>query len=61
MPTKVFNQVKSVVLADLKENNRVCKELEELIFDFLSEVSENSSQFNTAVEWDNLELHDKQI
>jgi hypothetical protein len=60
MPTKVFNQVKSAVLTELKENNLTCNELEELIFDFLNEVSVNSSKFNTAEEWDNLELHDMQ-
>ncbi len=60
MPTKVFNQVKSAVLADLKENNQVCEDLEDIIFDFLNEVIENSSRVNTAEEWDALELHDMQ-
>jgi hypothetical protein len=60
MPTKLFNQVKSVVLADLQQNNLACKELEELIYDFLNEVVLNSSRVNTAEEWDALELHDMQ-
>jgi hypothetical protein len=60
MATKLFNHVKSAVLADLKENNRVCEGLEDLIFDFLCEVSENSLAVNTAEEWDALELHDMQ-
>jgi hypothetical protein len=59
MATKLFNLVKSAVLADLKENNQVCEGLEDLIFDFLSEVLVNSSAvLNTAEEWDSLELHD---
>jgi hypothetical protein len=59
MATKLFNHVKSAVLADLKENNRDCNDLDEIIFDFLSEVLVNSSAvLNTAEEWDSLELHD---
>jgi hypothetical protein len=58
MATKLFNHVKSAVLADLKENNRDCNDLDEIIFDFLREVSENSLAVNTAEEWDALELHD---
>jgi hypothetical protein len=60
MPTKIFNQIKTAVLADLSNRNLTCNELEELIFDFLSEVVENSSRVNTAEEWDALELHDMQ-
>jgi hypothetical protein len=60
MATKLFNHVKSAVLADLKENNRDCNDLDEIIFDFLREVSENSLAVNTAEEWDALELHDMQ-
>ncbi len=60
MPTKVFNQVKSAVLADLQENDRVCEDLEDIIFDFLAKVIENSSAVNTAEEWADLELHDMQ-
>jgi hypothetical protein len=60
MPTKLFNQVKSAVSADLQENLLACNGLEALIFDFLSEVAENSSRVNTAEEWDALELHDMQ-
>jgi hypothetical protein len=60
MPTKVFNDVKSAVLADLQESHLVCNELEDLIFDFLNEVIMNSSRVNTAEEWDVLELHDRQ-
>jgi hypothetical protein len=63
MPTKVFNAVKSAVLADLQENNLACYELEELIFAFLGEVRYNafaSKAVNTAEEWDSLELHDMQ-
>jgi hypothetical protein len=48
------------VLADLQQNNLACKELEELIYDFLNEVVLNSSRVNTAEEWDALELHDMQ-
>jgi hypothetical protein len=59
MATKLFNLVKSAVLADLKESNRDCNDLDEIIFDFLSEVLVNSSAvLNTAEEWDSLELHD---
>jgi hypothetical protein len=60
MPTKIFNQVKSAVLADLQENNLSCEDLEDIIFDFLNEVLVSSSRFNTAEEWDTLELHDIQ-
>jgi hypothetical protein len=60
MATKLFNQVTSAVLADLQENNRECSNLEELIFNFLSDVVENSLVVNTAEEWDYFELHDMQ-
>jgi hypothetical protein len=59
MATKLFSQVKSAVLADLKDKNLRCEDIEGLIFDFLSEVIVHS-QGNTAEEWDALELHDKQ-
>jgi hypothetical protein len=60
MSTKLFNAVKASVVADLKESNRDCNNLDQLIYDFLSEVVVSSSAVNTAEEWDSLELHDMQ-
>jgi hypothetical protein len=48
MPTKLLNAVKSAVLADLQVTNRVCENLDNLVYDFIYEIYANSSKVNTV-------------